>query len=150
MRLLWVTLWLIATALPMSAQSPQSWQTPPPGSDTRTALLEAIRPLVEWQLGAPVEFIVYDLRQHGDIAFANLSPQRPGGAEIDLFGTPGFARGELTPDLMDGSALQALYRRSGRSWVAVHWVLGATDVWWAETALCAHWRPVIPEACQGL
>lgn len=147
MRVFLATLWLFATALPISAQS---WQEPPPGSGTRTALLEAIRPLVEWQLGAPVEFIVYDLRQHGDIAFANLYPQRPGGVEIDLMDTPGYVRGELTPDLMDGSGVQALYCKSGSTWVAVHWMLGATDVWWAENALCAYWRPVISEACQGL
>ena len=51
---------------------------------------------------------------------------------------------------MDGVGVQALYRRSGNTWVAVRWVLGATDVWWSERELCFYWRPVIPEVCQGL
>ncbi|PJE34579.1 hypothetical protein CVM52_21530 [Pseudooceanicola lipolyticus] len=147
MRGLLAGLWLIWAAAPLAAQS---WHEPPRGSATRGALMEAVRPLVEWQLGAPVEFIVYDLRQYGDIAFANLYPQRPGGGEIDLYRTPGYARGELSPDFMDGAGVQALYRRSGNTWVAVRWVLGATDVWWSERELCFYWRPVIPDVCQGL
>ena len=50
----------------------------------RAALMDALRPKVEWALGAPVQFVVYDLRRQGDLAFASVYPQRPGGADIDL------------------------------------------------------------------
>lgn len=138
---------LVATALPQAAFG---WQEPRRGTAQRAALMDAIRPQVEWYLGPPVEFVVYDLRVQGDVAFANLYPQRPGGGAIDLFRTPGFGRGEFTPEIMDGVGLQALYRRSGQSWVVVHWLIGASDVWYATPEFCAVWRPVIPEACQGL
>ncbi|MFD3190676.1 hypothetical protein ACFMPD_10420 [Sedimentitalea sp. HM32M-2] len=127
-----------------------AWQEPARGSPERAALMDALRPHAEWMLGAPVQFVVHDLRRSGDLAFASVWPQRPGGAEIDLRTTPGFLRGELDSGYMDGVAIQALYRKSGTTWVAVHWALGATDVWYAWAPLCAIYRPVIPEACQGL
>lgn len=128
----------------------QSWHEPPRGSATRSAMMDAIRPHVEWQLGSPVEFVVHDLRVAGGIGYASLYPQRPGGGAIDLYQTPAFRRGALSPEDIDGAGLQVLYWRSGDTWVALHWVIGATDVWWAEPELCAIWRVVTPEACQGL
>lgn len=128
----------------------QAWTEPARGSATRAALMDALRPHAEWILGAPVEFLVHDLRVEGDIAFASVWPQRPGGVQIDLRRTPAWFRGELDLEMMDGAGMQALYRRSGQTWVAVHWALGATDVWWAYEALCAEYRAVVPEACQGM
>jgi len=141
---------LLAALVWASAALAQGWSEPPRGSAERGALMDAIRPHVEWRLGSPVEFLVYDLRQYGAIAFANLYPQRPGGAEIDPRTTPAFQRGELYPDEMDGLGVQVLFLKSGQTWVALHWVMGAGDVWYAVPEFCAYWRPVIPEACQGL
>lgn len=140
---------LLLTFLPAGAIA-QGWQEPALGTTTRAELMDAIRPHVEWRLGTPVEFVVYDLRVDGAIAFANLWPQRPGGGAIDLYQTPAFRRGDLIPDEMDGAGVQVLYWRSGHTWVALHWVMGAGDVWYAEPEFCAIWRAVIPEACQGL
>ena len=128
----------------------QSWQEPARGSSTRKALMDALRPHAMWMLGSPIEFVVYDLRQSGNLAFASVHPQRPGGAEINLYETPGFQRGDLEPEYMDGVAIQALYYKSGDTWVAVHWELGAGDVWYAYVPICAVWRKVIPDACQGM
>ena len=111
--------------------------------------MDAMRPHVEWVLGAPVQFVVDDLRMAGNVGYAALSPQRPGGKQIDIRRTPGFARGQLEPDFMDGTYLHVLYRKSGRVWVAVHWSMGATDVWFAAPEYCAIWRAVIPEFCVG-
>ena len=128
----------------------QSWSEPARGTATRSALMDALRPHVMWVLGSPIEFVVYDLRQSGNLAFASVYPQRPGGAEINLRETPAFQRGDLEPEFMDGLAVQALYYKSGQTWVAVHWALGATDVWYAYDPICASWRKVIPDACEGL
>jgi len=89
----------------------------------------------------------HELRRSGDVAFANVYVQRPGGGEIDINNTRGAAMGVLDADYMDGTSLQALHRKSGKTWVAVHWVIGATDVWWAQPALCLGYAPVIEEAC---
>lgn len=109
--------------------------------------MDALRPHAQWMLGSPIEFVVFDLRQSGRLAFAAVNPQRTGGAEIRLHETPGYQRGELDIDFMDGVAMQALFYKSGETWVAVHWALGATDVWYAYEPICAVWAAVIPEVC---
>ena len=139
-----------AVLLSGAAAQAQGWTEPARGTETRAALMDALRPHAEWALGPQVEFIVYELRQSGDLAFGSVGPQRPGGRQIDLRLTPAFTRGQIDPQMMDGVAMQALYQRSGRTWVAVHWAMGATDVWYADPELCAIWHRVIPEACQGI
>lgn len=126
-----------------------AWTEPSRGSELRADLMDALRPMAEWNLGAPVEFVVTDLRVEGNVAFASVSAQRPGGAPIDLPATPAFARGELYLDVMDGTAIHALLQRSGRTWVAVHQSLGATDAWFTWDAYCPVWAPVLPEFCGG-
>jgi hypothetical protein len=117
------------------------------GSALRKTLLDALRPHVEWALGAPVEFVVWDLRVSGEVAFFSGRAQRPGGGEIDIADTPAARRGELDPQVGDGATVQALYKLSGDTWVAVHHGISATDVWYAWEPLCRDYRPVIPEAC---
>ncbi|KNG95051.1 hypothetical protein ATO11_05345 [Pseudaestuariivita atlantica] len=130
------------------AQSGQNYVEPARGSADRAGMMDALRPHAEWVLGAPVEFLVHDLRQAGRTGFAAVTAQRPGGVPIDIRATPGFADGQLDPDFMDGTTLQALYRKSGETWVAVHWAIGATDVWYADVAFCAVWFEVLPEICR--
>lgn len=125
----------------------QDWQVPDRGSETRKALMDALRPHAEWELGAPVEFIVDEIRVSGDHGFAMVRAQRPDGIGIDLYLTPGYQRGTLDPEAMDHTAMQALYRRSGDTWVAVHHALGATDVWFAWDPLCREYDAVISDFC---
>lgn len=133
-----VTLW---------AGMAQAWEEPARGTATRAALMDAVRPHVEWMLGAPVEFVVWDLRRDGGLAFFSGMAQRPGGEAIDISGTPAAKRGELDPEVGDGATVQALYKLSGQTWVAVHMAVSATDVWYAWEPICAEYRAVIPEAC---
>ena len=143
MRIFLLILSLLATS-PVLAQS---WSEPARGTQTRKALMDALRPHVMWALGGQVQFVINDIRQSGILAFAAVYPQRPGGAAINPLQTPAFQRGELDPEYMDGLAIQALYFKSGDTWVAVHWVMGATDVWYADGPFCVVWRAVIPEFC---
>lgn len=137
---------LIAAALALLTTAPAfGWSEPPRGSAERRALMDAVRPHVEAMLGAPIEFVVGRLRQDGDVAFAMLSPQRPGGGKIDLTRAPVLLRDGYLPD---NTEVQALYRRSGNTWVAVHWSVGATDVWFSAPEFCRDWRAVLPEYCR--
>ncbi|GAA6199960.1 hypothetical protein [Aquicoccus sp. SU-CL01552] len=148
LRVAIMVVFLLAGPVPALAQG---WYEPQRGTDLRAALMDALRPHAVWLLGAPVEFVVHDLRVSGNLGFASVSPQRPGGGEISLWQTPGYARGEIDPQGMEGgTTMQALYVRSGRTWVAVHWAMGASDVWYAYGPICTVWRPVIPEACRGM
>jgi len=136
----------------VSPAAAQSYYEPERGTATRSALMDAIRPHVEWDLGQPIEFVVNDLRVSGDVAFASLAPQRPGGAPIDLRDTPWYRR-NWDPnsdfmDFMDGTHTEALYRRMRDTWVAVHFAIGATDVWYAWDEYCPEYSSVIPEWCK--
>ncbi|MGB7316561.1 MAG: hypothetical protein WBC85_01195 [Planktotalea sp.] len=141
---------ILFLALFVSGPVAAEYFEPARGTSERKAMLDAIRPHAQEQLGAPVEFIVHDLRISGQVGFASLSAQRPGGKEIDLYKTPGFQQGAFDPEFMDGTGLQALMILSGDTWVAVHWAIGATDVWFAYAPFCRRYRAVIEDYCAGV
>ncbi|MHC0053312.1 hypothetical protein [Actibacterium sp. D379-3] len=145
---MWRLIGIVAILWGAAAQA-QNWHTPARGSVERRALMDAARPHAEWMLGAPVQFVVDDLRVGDGVAFAALSPQRPGGVPIDPARTPMVQRDGWEPEFMGGVAMQVLYVKSGSVWVALHWAVGATDVWYAAPELCAVFWSVIPEVCVG-
>ena len=126
-----------------------AWEEPARGTALRATLMDAVRPHVEWLLGAPVEFVVSDLRVSGDIAFFSGMAQRPGGGVIDVADTPAARWGQLDPEVGDGATVQALYRLSGETWVAVHVGVSSTERWYSWEPICREYRVVIPEACEG-
>ena len=125
----------------------QGWEAPARGSPDRRAMMDAMRPIAEWNLGAPVEFVVRDLRVAGNAGFASVQPQRPGGGEIDISTTPLVLRDGQDPAWLDGTWMQALLTKQGKTWVVVHSAIGATDVWYADARFCPQWGAVIPEVC---
>lgn len=124
-----------------------AWQEPARGTELRADLLNAIRPLMEWNLGAPVEIVVHSLRVAGDLAFVSAYGQRPGGGAIGIEGTRITRRDGFDPHVFDGPTITALLQRAGRMWVAVRWEIGATDLWFASPEYCETWRPVLNESC---
>ncbi|MCP3972403.1 MAG: hypothetical protein GY717_19175 [Rhodobacteraceae bacterium] len=138
---------LLLLAALLAASAANAWTEPQRGTQLRADLMSAIRPHIEWSLGAPVEFVVHDLRVQGDVAFASVWAQRPGGAPINMYATPAVRRNELDPSVGDGPSVQALLQRSGRVWVATHHAISATDVWYSWHEFCPLWHPVVPEVC---
>lgn len=128
-------------------QTVLGWETPVRGAAERRAMMDALRPIAEWSLGAPVEFVIDDLRVAGRAGFAAVTPQRPGGGRIDIATTPMVLRDGEDPAYLDGIAMQALLQKQGQTWVVVHSGIGATDVWWADPRFCGQWAGVIPEVC---
>ena len=140
---------MILALMGLLAGPVQAWDEPARGSATRTALMDAIRPHADWILGAPVQFVVYDLRRSGDFAYANLQAQRPGGGAINVATTPAMMRGEAE-DWMDLDDVIVLYKKSGDTWVAVHHSFGASDAWFIWEPLCREYKSVIGDFCQGV
>lgn len=128
----------------------EQWHEPERGTQVRRDLMDAVRPIAEWQLGAPVQFVVHELRLAGDIAFGTLSAQRPGGGIIDLANAPASQRGDFYASDLDGALYNVFYKKSGDMWVAVEWTIGATDAWWAWEPMCRAFGPVIEEFCVGM
>ncbi|KUF08782.1 hypothetical protein [Pseudoponticoccus marisrubri] len=138
-----ILLFLLAV---LAAGPALSWETPQRGTTLRATLMDAVRPHAEWVLGAPVVFRVDDLRVSGDLAFANLHALRPNGAPIDPASIP-RRPGVDNPFDWDGPQIQALLVHSGAGWSVMHHEIGATDVWWADPALCPQWRFVLTDTC---
>lgn len=135
---------LLAAGMALPAQA---WTEPQRGTALRSDLMDALRPHAEKVFGTPVVFVVQDLRVEGDVAFGMLQPVRPDGTEISIndLQSP-YADGE-EEEFWGGPDMQALYQKSGDTWVAVHHTYGATDAWWADPYFCPVWHPVIPETC---
>ncbi|WJY20194.1 hypothetical protein QTA57_09840 [Fontisubflavum oceani] len=108
------------------------------------ALLDTLRPLVEYDLGAPVEFVVTSLQVDGDRAFARVAAQRPMGAPIDMETTPMVLRDGLPLDTIDGPRIEAFFYQSPARWEVVEFVIGATDVWWWAYD-CKHYGGLLSE-----
>lgn len=131
-------------ALMAAAAYAQAWYEPARGSQERKAIMDAMRPVIEAKLNAPIEFVVLDLRVLGDWAFAQVNPQRPGGRPIHLSRT--MLRNDAA--FMDGVRTESiLQRRSGR-WFVVEHAIGATDVWfltWCDRLP----KGLLPDYCSG-
>jgi hypothetical protein len=116
-----------AVALVAAAGAAAQVSTPARGSALRTAILDAVRPLVEAEVGKPVEFVVNDLRLLGEWAFVDLKPQRPGGGPVEYV----YTRYQAAVDAgaFDNQVV-ALLRQTPRGWLVYQYALGATDVAW--------------------
>ena len=138
---------MVSTTPALRPAAAQGFSEPPAGTTLRADILDAMRPHAEWSFGAPVEFVVREMRVAGDTAFVWASAQRPGGGTIALADTPLVQRDGRPIDLVDGPEVQALLKRSGRTWVAVHHAEGATDAWWWSVDFCPGWGEVLPNSC---
>ncbi|PYG26472.1 hypothetical protein [Pelagimonas varians] len=136
----------MAIAMPFQAQA---WEEPARGTALRADLMDALRPHAEFAFGAPVVFVVQELRVEGDVAFGMLTPVRPGGSAIGFDDLNPRMREFEDRDFWGGADMQALFEKSGRTWVATHQTYGATDVWWADPMFCTKWHPVILEYCSN-
>lgn len=103
--------------------------TPQPGSPLRAAILDALRPAVIAEVGAPVEFVVGTLRVLGEWAFVEVHPQRPGGGPIFYV----YTRYQAAVDAgAFDETVTALLRDTPAGWLVYEYNLGATDVVWIE------------------
>ena len=128
----------IAIAFTASAASAQVNAAAPPraGSAQRVALLNAIRPAIELELGRNVEFVPSCVQVWKGWALVAAEPQRKGGKKIDPRVLPDW-------DNRDGLTVTALLQfRYGR-WNLVGHAIGATDVWYDGQAP----RPLMRSPC---
>jgi hypothetical protein len=91
----------------------------------RKAILDALRPVVEEEVGSTVEFVVDKLQVERGWAFVQAEPQRPDGTPID----EAHYYPETWTD-MDGLTTTAILKRQGKRWRVVEWRMGATDAWY--------------------
>lgn len=119
-----------------------------PGSELRSSILNAVRPVAEDAYGPPVEFIVGTMRVQGDLAFVELNAQRPGGLPIDETTTPLFVQlggSEGWNAAGDNLVVSGFLKLQGSEWNAYDIVIGASEAWWVGN--CSGLERLMPETC---
>lgn len=104
-----------------SADRPSADAAPRAGSAQRAAIMDAMRPAVEREIGHSVEFVVDTAEVRDGWALVLAQPQRPGGGAID--------DSNLTEE-RDGNTVSAILRFQNGGWSLVDHAIGATDVWY--------------------
>lgn len=121
-----------AAAVAMFATSPAVSQAsavnassaPARGTPQRAAIMDAIRPAVEAELGTSVEFVIHCVAVSQGRSYVIAKPQRRGGGEI-RYSEEDFPLGI--------TVVATLAFREGR-WRLLEHVIGETDVWYFDGA----------------
>ncbi len=129
-RILLSVAMMLALMLSLGVASAQQIHQPARGTADRKAILNAIRPMMEARLGAPVEFVVNRMKVYQDWAWVVVEPQRPGGAPIDT-----KAPGVSIWDDDGGLTTYVLLRYAYGQWNLIDHALGPTDVFWVGDPL---------------
>lgn len=131
----------VAIAATLCASTPAvsqvtAFSAPHTGSEQRAAILNAIRPAVETELGPNIEFVPSCVQVWKGWALVNAEPLRRGGKPLDRTILPDWEN-------RDGLTVTAMLRfRYGR-WNLVGHAIGATDVWYDGKAP----RPLMRSRC---
>ncbi len=118
-----------AVLMTLSVASAQSIVSPQRGEPLRAEVLNAVRPVVEKETGGPVIFVVSVLNVMGGWAYAEVTPQRPGGEKVDWRRTR--FREAFEAGAFSGLVL-ALLRKKDDAWTVLDHFTGPTDVAWLE------------------
>lgn len=94
----------------------------------RKALLDALRPSIEADLGQALIFEVETLRESGGSAFAAVSPRTPDGKPVDFAKTRHAQR--LEDGVLDGDTVYAILQHRDGRWQVQEYAIGPTDVAW--------------------
>lgn len=103
--------------------------TPERGTLERQAITDALRLPVQKQLKTKVIFKIDHLKVQNGWAFMKGMPQQPNGNAVDYHGTP--YQTAIDAGAFDDGIVALLHKR-GRKWQVVKYVIGATDVPYAE------------------
>ncbi len=99
--------------------------TPEPGTDERTAILDAVRDPLEDSIHQKVIFVVDHMKVDGDWAFIMATPKTKDGGQINYKGTV-F---EEDADFGDELTVALIRKKRGRWYIVTHGYF-TTDVWW--------------------
>jgi hypothetical protein len=121
---------------------------PERGSPHRKALMDGLRSIAERAYGAPVEFVVHEIRLGRGVAFVRVEGQRPGGGSINLRTTPLHQYEGVPLDLISSASTEALMINVAGRWKVIHFANAPTDVWWANSEYCPVFAEVLPEICR--
>jgi len=115
---------------PREPAAPAPPSAPSPEMESQ-ALLDALTPVVEADLGQAVSFTIDTVRVQNEWAWLVVQPQAPSGGAIDWTRTE-YADQSLEGALDGGGTTYALLKRENGSWRVLDFVIGPTDVAYAD------------------
>lgn len=95
---------------------------------TRNALLMALTPAIEKDLGTKVSFKPEIVRTMGDWGYIQADAVNLDGTPVDISRT--HYAGADKEGVFDGPRVNALLKRSGEAWTVTTFIVGSTDVAW--------------------
>ena len=107
----------------------QTAYTPEKGTPERKAILDALRLPVERELKQPIVFVTDSFKVQGTWAFVSGTPQTPSGGDPIYNGTK-YADQE-NEGAFDNNFF-ALFRKTAGKWKVTHYLIGCTDVCYAD------------------
>lgn len=114
-----------------AANGGQAGQVAEAPDPERDAMVAALSPAVNAEIGVPVAFQVTTKRVEGDWGWIVARPWTPEGASIDWSQTNLASRAEN--GVMDGQGTTyALLKREGGAWRVVAYTIAPTDVAWTD------------------
>lgn len=119
----------LRSVTPATAPQPLNVGTADP---RRKTLLDVLRPAIEKDLGQPVQFAVDVLRERDGSAFAVVHPRTAQGKPVDFSKTKYAQR--LEDGVLDGDTIYAMLQHRDGAWMVREFVVGPTDVAWANWA----------------
>lgn len=126
----------LALAAACSPQAPSEPAPPaPPAAPSPEAesqeLLDALAPVVSQDVGQPVSFTIDTVRVENDWAWLVVQPRAAAGGDIDWSQTK-YAEQNAEGVLDGGGTTYALLKRENGEWRVLEFVVGPTDVAYAE------------------
>lgn len=122
--------WLLKTLRDLTPHSKDESAPIDVGRDDprRKALLDALRPSIEADLGQALIFEVETLREIDGSAFAVVHPRTPAGKPVDFAKTRHAQR--LADGVLDGDTVYAILQHRDGRWQVQEYAVGPTDVAW--------------------
>jgi len=122
-RFNWVLSLFIMAMMAMPVMAGEVY-TPQRGDPLRKQVLDSIRPRIEVEVRAKVQFVVETMNLQEDWAFVVVTPQHVNGAPIDIAQT----RFADDAGFMDGLTDYSLLKFQNNRWNEIAHVTGPTDV----------------------
>lgn len=139
MRQLIIAAAIFAAACSPPAHDQSKGETPTAGSETQVAeptpeqraMTDALAQRAAGDIGVPVKFTITSAQTEGDWAFIVAQPWSPEGASLDWSQTRYAQRAQ--DGVLDGNGTTyALLRKQNNVWTVVDFVVGPTDVAYAD------------------
>lgn len=125
-----IFVWILLVFASLQLTSAQEVYTPQKGSAERKAIIDAVRPTIESELGQKVIFQVVELRVQKNWAFLYAIPRTPSDGKIN------YEKSRFWRDagVFEENVFALLKKNASEKWTLVAYAVSCTDVCYEDWA----------------